>query len=448
MELKRISRALAVIAAIGIAAAIPVTIDAASGPAALQSLEVQEHYFDCMVRVFVVEPDSRYDDNGGYPFGFGLLDVALDEAVTLENDDPYTNSFVWNGTAAGFGDITQNNIMVIAVVSTADSYTGYSDPPSSGAFDVHEVQATAAALPGETGTEDASGSYTHTVFLIEGTQHTCVNCPLTNLAMDDLWNGGDYQFYYAAFVEDMNTAADDHLHSQYNVVGFPTVYTDGGLGVNIGGDADSATYGAAVLAASTNPVHDLDLSVTLNWLGSAQLGIEVSVASNELTNNAPPAPSTPDGPEQVTVGTPVSFVSSATDVDGDSLWYQWCVSGFCFDWYGPYASGDTTMITRTFGATGNVGVYLKCKDKWASSLESDSLTITVVNYVCGDSNADGVPNITDAVSLIQYIFAGGPAPQPLIAGDCNCDGVPNITDAVYLVQYIFAGGPAPCADCP
>lgn len=64
--------------------------------------------------------------------------------------------------------------------------------------------------------------------------------------------------------------------------------------------------------------------------------------------------------------------------------------------------------------------------------------------VCGDANADGVANITDAVYLIQYIFGGGPAPVPLSSGDVNCDGVANITDAVYLIQYIFTGGPPPC----
>ena len=66
------------------------------------------------------------------------------------------------------------------------------------------------------------------------------------------------------------------------------------------------------------------------------------------------------------------------------------------------------------------------------------------SYVCGDCNADGTANITDAVYLITYIFGGGPPPNPLAAGDVNCDGSANITDAVYLIQYIFGGGPPPC----
>jgi len=65
-------------------------------------------------------------------------------------------------------------------------------------------------------------------------------------------------------------------------------------------------------------------------------------------------------------------------------------------------------------------------------------------YQCGDVDHDGHPSIVDAIALIHYIFAGGPAPDPYETGDTNCDGIANITDAVYLVTYIFAGGNPPC----
>jgi hypothetical protein len=65
-------------------------------------------------------------------------------------------------------------------------------------------------------------------------------------------------------------------------------------------------------------------------------------------------------------------------------------------------------------------------------------------YVHGDPNSDNIVNISDVVYLIQYIFAGGPAPSPLQSGDVNCDTMVNISDAVYLIQFIFSGGPAPC----
>lgn len=62
---------------------------------------------------------------------------------------------------------------------------------------------------------------------------------------------------------------------------------------------------------------------------------------------------------------------------------------------------------------------------------------------CGDANGSGAISISDAVMLINYIFAGGTAPNPICRGDANGSGAISISDAVYLIRYIFAGGPAP-----
>lgn len=67
-----------------------------------------------------------------------------------------------------------------------------------------------------------------------------------------------------------------------------------------------------------------------------------------------------------------------------------------------------------------------------------------VSPLCGDVDGDRRTDLSDVVYLIQFIFAGGPVPQPLTGGDVNCDGLVNITDAVYLIQYIFSGGNPPC----
>ncbi len=74
--------------------------------------------------------------------------------------------------------------------------------------------------------------------------------------------------------------------------------------------------------------------------------------------------------------------------------------------------------------------------------------VTRPGYICGDADGTAIVTISDAVYLISYIFAGGPAPNPMLSGDSDCSGTVNISDAVYLINYIFAGGPAPCAACP
>lgn len=74
-----------------------------------------------------------------------------------------------------------------------------------------------------------------------------------------------------------------------------------------------------------------------------------------------------------------------------------------------------------------------------------SKLIWTPNYARGDVNTDEQVNLLDAVFLINYVFVGGPAPQPLSLADVNCSGSINIADVVLLINYIFRDGPAPCA---
>ncbi|NIS16808.1 MAG: S8 family serine peptidase [candidate division Zixibacteria bacterium] len=66
---------------------------------------------------------------------------------------------------------------------------------------------------------------------------------------------------------------------------------------------------------------------------------------------------------------------------------------------------------------------------------------------CGDANNDGGVNVSDAVSIINYVFVGGDPPQPFQAcGDANSDSGVNVSDAVFIINFVFVGGGAP-TDC-
>jgi len=67
-------------------------------------------------------------------------------------------------------------------------------------------------------------------------------------------------------------------------------------------------------------------------------------------------------------------------------------------------------------------------------------------YVCGDADSDQDVNIADCIFILNYVFRGGPAPEPFEAGDVNVDLQINVGDAAFLVGYIFKGGPQPCPD--
>jgi hypothetical protein len=65
-------------------------------------------------------------------------------------------------------------------------------------------------------------------------------------------------------------------------------------------------------------------------------------------------------------------------------------------------------------------------------------------YMCGDANNDQSVNVSDAVSIINYVFVGGMPPNPIESGDCNCDSTCNVSDAVAIINYVFVGGYTPC----
>jgi hypothetical protein len=71
-----------------------------------------------------------------------------------------------------------------------------------------------------------------------------------------------------------------------------------------------------------------------------------------------------------------------------------------------------------------------------------------LHFLRGDVNEDRVADLSDAVSLLEFLFLDGPAPRPSEAGDTNADGVADISDSVFLLFYLYVGGPAPSAPFP
>jgi plastocyanin len=66
----------------------------------------------------------------------------------------------------------------------------------------------------------------------------------------------------------------------------------------------------------------------------------------------------------------------------------------------------------------------------------------------GDVNSDGSITSADIIYMVNHVFKGGPAPEPVPeSGDVNCDTNLTSADIIYLVNFVFKGGPAPCASC-
>jgi len=147
-------------------------------------------------------------------------------------------------------------------------------------------------------------------------------------------------------------------------------------------------------------------------------------------------------------GAPYNFQFTAI---GGTTPYTWTFFGGDLPFGCVFNGGaaGTVSGTPTFSATYLFGISVQ--DAGAIPLKDTifvSVTIVDPPYICGDADNSGSVTISDAVYLINYIFSGGPAPNPIDSGDTDCSGLVTISDAVYLISYIFSGGSVPCAACP
>lgn len=125
--------------------------------------------FDGKVMIYVVEPVSRWQDANLDNYSYGFLDFAIDASFSLPDKDMYSQTVIWDATAAGFENVTEDNIMVIAAIFENEEHLQDSYPPYGYWYFAHYADAAAAATPGYPGQNVTASGFTHTVFVEEGT---------------------------------------------------------------------------------------------------------------------------------------------------------------------------------------------------------------------------------------------------------------------------------------
>jgi len=111
------------------------------------------------------------------------------------------------------------------------------------------------------------------------------------------------------------------------------------------------------------------------------------------SNGVPSTPATPSGASGALVNTPITFSTSATDPNGDSLQYR-------FDWGGGVLSSwGASSQSRGWAAAGQYAVKAQARDSLgAESAWSGAKIVTITSPapVVTDSDGDGVPDSQDA----------------------------------------------------
>jgi PKD repeat protein len=69
-------------------------------------------------------------------------------------------------------------------------------------------------------------------------------------------------------------------------------------------------------------------------------------------------------------------------------------------------------------------------------------------FVRGDTDLNGVVELTDAVAILGYLFTGAGAPRCLDAADATDDGALNLTDAIFTLNFLFKSERYPAPPYP
>lgn len=125
---------------------------------------------------------------------------------------------------------------------------------------------------------------THTVLGEYGTATWCSHCKYAHGALKELYKGGWHDFYYVSLVDDKNIHAEAR-NTQLGITGFPTVFWDGKYRTNAGSydniPLDMAAYNTSIIACAARTVANIDLSISVTWLGGTQMSITVTVTNNQ-----------------------------------------------------------------------------------------------------------------------------------------------------------------------
>lgn len=130
--------------------------------------------------------------------------------------------------------------------------------------------------------EGTRQSFTHTVLAEDLTGTWCQYCPAASEGLKSIYNSGDYPFYFVSLIEDVNEDANARCTDDYNIAGYPTVMFDGGYEEVVGaGDNVESNYRDAIENCGARTVPDIDLIISAETLGDAELEIGVQITNND-----------------------------------------------------------------------------------------------------------------------------------------------------------------------
>ena len=203
------------------------------------------------------------------------------------------------------------------------------------------------------------------------------------------------------------------------------------------GTTVTVTYSSTTAgnATGTLTIGSTEASVTVNLIASKTPMATISITSldaiqaeqNGESTYVQGAVSADDNTDMITLSVEGNFELSLNkyvwsrtltlDPTGEVFYVRLADTGTVGEFYG--------SITAT---TGVVSAYADVEG-----------SVTAKPVKLGDVTMDGVVDISDATTLINYLLSGFASPFDSEAADMNQDGLIDITDATTLINYLLSG---------
>lgn len=110
----------------------------------------EENDYNGLLRVYIVEPESRWEDIKGNMIHYGVLDIPVIKPLSVSRvyaktlGEMYTFTHTWFGALHGFNDVTKDNLIVVASVFDKQSgdavETGVGSPTTSTNTEINHTE--------------------------------------------------------------------------------------------------------------------------------------------------------------------------------------------------------------------------------------------------------------------------------------------------------------------
>lgn len=119
--------------------------------------------------------------------------------------------------------------------------------------------------------------------------------------------------------------------------------------------------------------------------------------------------------------------------------YEWRKDGLSI------AGATSAELSIDEFSADDVGIYEVIVTTSCGSTMSEPAELSVAagcsgQFLRGDANQDGDIDISDPITILNYLFRGGVVITCLSSLDTNDDGGLDIAEAIFLLSYLFRGG--------